>query len=398
MFFINIESGKIYTIIGTEVLPDTTPVKLLRRVGDGYSPRVNELAFALKYRVATPEETTVITGVERELNQTGRDRSIYELTNTQPPARRRRPDPTLGPEGQVADAALADTQRNNESLVGTLVEPTEKDTFDQLILHKETIDSVHTGLNMIKKAEDIDRIFGIHAIEQVQGRCILNFYGAPGTGKTAAARCIAKELDKKLFQVDYSQMISKYVGDTAKHIKEAFMEAQKHNAILFWDEADAMMSKRVSMGDAGEANSINQNRNVLMQEMDKFKGIMITTTNFFGNFDEAILRRVAQHIEFQLPTYEMRFKILQNHFPLKDRVVVDFEKLAARTDGFSGGDILNLCKNSMYAAANSSDDTNKWTITDDLVLQEAEKIKSGKESHKKGGPGTGKYNKGKTWI
>ena len=80
-------------------------------------------------------------------------------------------------------------------------------------------------------------------------------------------------------------MISKYLGDTAKHIRLAFERATHHGAALFLDEADSLLYKRVGLGESC-ATSINQNRNTLMQELDRFEGVVIMTTNLFGNYDE----------------------------------------------------------------------------------------------------------------
>ena len=95
---------------------------------------------------------------------------------------------------------------------------------------------------------------------------------------------MALKLGQPLYQVDYSAVISKYLGDTAKHISRAFKRATHHGAALFLDEADSLLSKRVSL-DESCATSINQNRNCLMQELDRFEGVVIMTTNLFGNYD-----------------------------------------------------------------------------------------------------------------
>jgi SpoVK/Ycf46/Vps4 family AAA+-type ATPase len=207
----------------------------------------------------------------------------------------------------------------------------------------------------------------------------LNFFGPPGTGKTRAALGIALRLGKPLYQVDYSAVISKYLGDTAKHIKAAFAAAREQNAVLFFDEADSLLSKRVATGESC-STSINQNRNCLMQELDRFDGVVIVTTNLFENYDPAMLRRIQRHIKFRLPDASMRRELFALHLPNPDRVKADFAVLAELSRGLSGGDILNVCVNSIYT---SSTDPNpaEWQVTQGMLESEIRKVRKAKAEH-----------------
>jgi SpoVK/Ycf46/Vps4 family AAA+-type ATPase len=207
----------------------------------------------------------------------------------------------------------------------------------------------------------------------------LNFYGPPGTGKTRAALGIALKLGKPLYQVDYSAVISKYLGDTAKHIKAAFAAARDHDAVLFFDEADSLLSKRVSTGESC-STSINQNRNCLMQELDRFDGVVIVTTNLFKNYDPALLRRIQRHIKFRVPDATMRRELFALHLPNPDRVTADYAVLAELSRGLSGGDILNVCVNAIHAG---SVDTNpeRWMVTQEMLEREIAKVKKAKVEH-----------------
>ena len=207
----------------------------------------------------------------------------------------------------------------------------------------------------------------------------MNFYGPPGTGKTRAALGIAWRLGKPLYQVDYSQIISKYLGDTAKHIAKAFKEAAEADAVLFFDEADSLLSRRVAMGESC-ATSINQNRNALMQELDRFGGVVVMTTNLFGNYDEAILRRIARHVEFALPNASMRERIFRSHLPSIGRVSADLRNVAMSSRGLSGGDILNVCLNAVHAASVDPDPAN-WRLSESTLLAEIRKVQAGKKAH-----------------
>jgi ATP-dependent 26S proteasome regulatory subunit len=235
------------------------------------------------------------------------------------------------------------------------------------------------GLRAIQIRDQLEEVWSISRLQPQQGRCILNFYGPPGTGKTRAALGVAHRLCQPLYQVDYSAVISKYLGDTAKHIKRAFERASHHGAVLFLDEADSLLSKRVSL-DESCATSINQNRNCLMQELDRFEGVVVMTTNLFGNYDDALLRRVQRHIEFRLPDASMRRDLLALHLPNPERVKANLRNLAKQSRGLSGGDILNICLNAIHAGSRDPDPA-KWVVTEEMLLREIKRAKAAKEKH-----------------
>jgi SpoVK/Ycf46/Vps4 family AAA+-type ATPase len=263
--------------------------------------------------------------------------------------------------------------------VGVLVQPEPRHDLDKLILHPEMKTDIHSGLRALEIRADLDRIWNLSSIQPQQGRCILNFYGPPGTGKTRAALGIALRLGKPLYQVDYSAVISKYLGDTAKHIKAAFAAAREHDAVLFFDEADSLLSKRVSTGESC-STSINQNRNCLMQELDRFDGVVIVTTNLFENYDPALLRRIQRHIKFRVPDASMRRELFAFHLPNPDRVQADYAILAELSKGLSGGDILNVCVNAIHAGSTDAD-TSKWRVTQAILEREIAKAKKAKAEH-----------------
>ena len=289
------------------------------------------------------------------------------------------------------DAATADDHRNPRRRrrdrdeeepppdVGHLVHPEPRHDLDKMILHPEVKTDIHAGLRALDIRADLDRIWNLSSIQPQQGRCILNFYGPPGTGKTRAALGIALRLGKPLYQVDYSAVISKYLGDTAKHIKAAFQAAREQDAVLFFDEADSLLSKRVSTGESC-STSINQNRNCLMQELDRFDGVVIVTTNLFENYDPALLRRIQRHIKFRLPDASMRRELFALHLPNPDRVQADYAVLAALSRGLSGGDILNVCVNSIYVGS-TDPNPERWLVTQEMVEREVAKVRKANAEH-----------------
>ena len=203
-----------------------------------------------------------------------------------------------------------------------IVQPEPRHSLENLVLHPEVKTDILAALRALETRADLERVWNLSSIQPQQGRCILNFYGPPGTGKTRAALGIALRLGKPLYQVDYSAVISKYLGDTAKHIKAAFQAAHDQNAVLFFDEADSLLSKRVSTGESC-STSINQNRNCLMQDLDRFDGVVIVTTNLFKNYDPALQR----HIKFRIPYASMRRELFALHLPNPERVRADYAVL-----------------------------------------------------------------------
>ena len=268
---------------------------------------------------------------------------------------------------------------NQAPEVGILVDTEPRHALDRLVLQPSVISDIEAALRLIEIREQLEAVWKLHEIQPQRGRCIVNFYGPPGTGKTRAALGIARRLGKPLYQVDYSAIVSKYLGDTAKHIALAFKQAAEADAVLFFDEADSLLSHRVAIGESC-STSINQNRNCLMQELDRFGGVVVMTTNLFGNYEEAILRRIARHIEFALPNVEMRERLFRAHLPNADLVPSDLRQAAIKARGFSGGDILNACLNAMLAASADPIPDN-WQLSEAALLAEIAKIQSGKAAH-----------------
>ncbi|HVU07836.1 MAG TPA: ATP-binding protein [Verrucomicrobiae bacterium] len=294
------------------------------------------------------------------------------------------PEQMLPPEAAIADDHRNPRrgQRPPPPEVGTLIRTTPRDELDSLVLHEDVTNDLLSGLRAIELREELDEVWNISEVEPQDGRCILNFFGDPGTGKTRAALAVARRLSKPLYQVDYAAIISKYLGDTAKHITLAFQMAESYDAVLFFDEADSLLSKRADMNESC-ATSINQNRNVLMQCLDRFNGVVIMTTNLFQNYDPAILRRIAKHIQFRLPDGEMRRRLFELHLPKRDRVEANWPEVARISKGLSGGDIKNVCLNSIYAGS-MADNSADWKITQAILLAEIEKIKEAKRQHREG--------------
>ena len=203
----------------------------------------------------------------------------------------------------------------------------------------------------------------------------LLFTGPPGTGKTLAAQVIANELNLEIYRVDLSQVISKYIGETEKNLKQVFDEAAHSSAILLFDEGDALFSKRTEVADAHDKYA-NVETSYLLQKIEAYEGISIVTTNLLGNIDEAFIRRFSYVVHFPFPTPEYRRKIWRNIFPADVPLskTIDFEYLADRFE-LSGGNIKNIAINASFIAASASRDI---TMKDLLISVANEISKTGK--------------------
>ncbi|HSD83471.1 MAG TPA: AAA family ATPase, partial [Anaerolineae bacterium] len=177
------------------------------------------------------------------------------------------------------------------------------------------------------------------------------FAGPPGTGKTMAAEVIAAELGLDLYKIDLSTIVSKYIGETEKNLEKIFSEAQSSNAILFFDEADAIFGKRSEVKDAHDRYA-NIEISYLLQRMEAYDGVTILATNLRANLDDAFTRRLQFALDFPFPDEEYRRRIWQTLFPpdVPRSADLDFGILARRFK-LAGGNIRNIIVSAAYLAA-----------------------------------------------
>jgi hypothetical protein len=177
------------------------------------------------------------------------------------------------------------------------------------------------------------------------------FSGPPGTGKTMAAEVIARELGLELYKVDLSGVVSKYIGETEKNLAKIFREAAAANAILFFDEADALFGKRTEVSDAHDRYA-NIETSYLLQKMEEFEGVAILASNLRENMDPAFVRRLRFIIEFPFPDEASRLRIWQTHFPAAAPVNADLDHgFLAKQFQIAGGNIKNIILNAAFLAA-----------------------------------------------
>lgn len=177
------------------------------------------------------------------------------------------------------------------------------------------------------------------------------FAGDSGTGKTLAAEVVAKELGLVLYKIDLSAVVSKYIGETEKNLNVIFNEAQSGNAILFFDEADALFGKRSEVKDARDRYA-NIEVAYLLQRVEQYDGVVILATNFRQNIDDAFTRRLDFLVDFPFPTPDYRERIWAAHFPPSAPLAADVDLMAIAGEyRLAGGSIRNAAIAAAYLAA-----------------------------------------------
>ena len=180
------------------------------------------------------------------------------------------------------------------------------------------------------------------------------FSGPSGTGKTMAAQIIANQVQLDIYKIDLSSVVSKYIGETEKNLSKIFKEAETSNAILFFDEADALFGKRSQVKDAHDRYA-NIETGYLLQKMEEYEGVVILATNLSKNIDDAFLRRMQFIVEFPFPDKILRKQIWTGLFPEEAPLSkdIDFDFLSEKLK-LTGGNIKNIAVASAFYAADRS--------------------------------------------
>ena len=235
-------------------------------------------------------------------------------------------------------------------------------TFDDVILPPATDRALRTALAQVTQHDLIFKSWGLGERHSTGLGLAFNFAGTPGTGKTICAEAIAQSLGRPLLVVRYAELESMWMGETSKNVAAIFRTAREEQAVLLFDEADAIASRRSTTLDSGSQRESNSVVNVLLQELERYTGVVIFATNLAANLDPAFERRIRTHVLFELPGEIERARIWQVQLhPFRTPLAsdVDFEALARRYD-VSGGDIQNaVLKAALAAAAEQIPDPSK---------------------------------------
>ncbi|SNR16920.1 ATP-binding protein [Tenacibaculum jejuense] len=170
------------------------------------------------------------------------------------------------------------------------------------------------------------------------------FYGAPGTGKTMTAALLGKSTGKQVYKIDLSMTVSKYIGETEKNLAKVFDQAEQHDWILFFDEADSLFGQRTQVNSANDRYG-NQEIGYLLQRIEDFPGVVILASNLKDNIDDAFTRRFQSMIEFKVPDVEQRYQLWEQSF--SERIplatTIDLWKIAKQYQ-ISGGVMMNVVR------------------------------------------------------
>ncbi len=238
--------------------------------------------------------------------------------------------------------------------LGSLAVPIARGrTWADLIVPKRVSDLLQELAAYVRHRERIVETWGFGTLAGPASGATALFFGPPGTGKTLAAGILSTELGLEAFQIDLSRIVDKYIGETEKNLARVFDEGSRAQAVLLFDEADALFSKRTGVNTAVDRYA-NLEVNFLLQRMESYEGVCILTSNFPEAIDEAFKRRIRFKVEFPHPTSEDRTRIWQRLIPAQAPLADDvrFDELAERYD-MTGAHLRNVA---LRAAALAAED------------------------------------------
>ena len=231
-----------------------------------------------------------------------------------------------------------------------------KTTLDDVVLNESTRNTLQVILKqMDKKVQNLLKTWGIKTGKKIEAKIM--FYGYPGTGKTMTAVSLAKNLKKPLLSLDCSKVLSMYVGESEKNVRKIFDEFKeiasksKTEPILLLNEADQFLSSRTTNATSSADKMHNQMQNIFLEQIEKFDGILIATTNLLENIDSAFSRRFNYKVEFKKPNKAQRLELWKKMLPKNAEYEKDFDINKLTKYELTGGQINLIIKNTAYKVA-----------------------------------------------
>jgi len=227
-------------------------------------------------------------------------------------------------------------------------------TWDDLVLGEASKQMLREVCNRVKYRYLVEKQWG-YGDKSAYGKGVsILLYGPPGTGKTMSAQVIAEELGLPLYRINLAQIISKYIGETAKNLDVVFHEAKSSNVILFFDEADALFAKRTDVKNSNDRHA-NSESSYLLQKIEEYSGISILATNLANNFDGAFRRRINYIINIHMPSPVQRLELWRSSVPEKAPLASDVDlRMLADNLEFSGSVIKSAALQAAYFAASEN--------------------------------------------
>lgn len=247
------------------------------------------------------------------------------------------------------DAACRSQAQHRLSSLARKLDP--RYTWDDIVLPRQQLGTLRLICTTVRHRPTVYGDWGFDRKLSLGKGLIALFAGPSGTGKTMAAEIIAHDLGLDLYKIDLSAVVSKYVGETEKNLERIFSEAQDSDAILFFDEADALFGKRSEVKDAHDRYA-NIEIAYLLQRTEEYDGLVILASNIKKNMDEAFVRRMHFTVDFPFPEEAERLEIWRRTFPCEAPLADDIDlPFLARKLKVTGGNIRNIILTAAFLAA-----------------------------------------------
>ena len=338
------------------------------------SPDANITVYVMEKAPRITDDSQIIRSIAQILGDTASVKLNYQHLNPD-----FRPDsaPKIQTQSQPKDSTKLEEFGYKKLSLNYHAE-TPHYSFEQVILPEDTRSKILEAVATIQVETKVFDEWGLRTIIPYTASA-MSFYGPPGTGKTMAAEAVAHMLGKKIIRAAYADIESKYHGEGPKMVKAIFLAAEREDAVLFLDESDSLLSKRLTDVRSGSEQAINSMRSQLLMCLEQFRGIVIFATNLVVNYDRAFLSRLIS-IEFPVPDKTARKSIWDKHLrgegmniPLSDDV--DTDELAEKYT-FCGREIKNAVKDACVTAAMHEKDS----VTQSDLLRACEKVKTESEN------------------